>query len=225
MDLVSSDRLFNNLSGAAFLYRELDLSPRVAPHLLAALVNGEFADVLPVYLHYDVPGFYFELYGRGVFVGLHYHHSQGILADCSANAAVRGCCHQLNGLLVLLRNIFRIGVYGFQHGINPVVDQLGKIYGVHIFGSQSLQDVVLNLKPLQKLEVAALGHGARRAEKQQSQSQCQCRNYSSSHSSGTKPACIHSQASPSGNKPACIHSQASLSGTKSDSIRPSGNLP
>ena len=54
MDLVSCHDYFFHLSRSPFLYQEDYLCSRISPHPFAALVYGKLADILAVYLHYDI---------------------------------------------------------------------------------------------------------------------------------------------------------------------------
>ena len=157
MDLIAGYDGFHYLACAAFLNQESYLGSRVASHSFAALVNCQGVAVYTVYLQDDVSWFNAVADGRGSFVGLHYHHAQGVLADGGTDSSI-GCGRkQFYGLGVFFRNIFRIRIYGLQHSVYAIVYQLGKVHRVHIFGSKGTEDVVLDFKSLGKLEVAALG--------------------------------------------------------------------
>ena len=130
-----------SIAPAAAHYGHIEDSAWTAAHSLTALVSGKVLGADSLYRHHGITRMQSGFYGRRPVIRLHYDDVTLLcFLDKGTDTAITCRSHDVQILLVLLRNKYRVRVEGRQHRIYTLVQQIIQLYGIHILRLQGPQD-------------------------------------------------------------------------------------
>ena len=158
MDPLSGDRHVDHFSAAEFLDLEDYCSPGFALHLVAGLGCFESVGRRSVDLEDFISAYESGARRRGAGVWFIDYYIAVLLrfVDYSSDSSVGLSDHHLEVFLVLFRNIDRIRVESFEHGVDAGLLHASDREAVYVSPSEFAEDGVMDLDPLAEFEIFRL---------------------------------------------------------------------